>query len=332
MGTELVRHCIKEEDMDISAIPPGFESLAPFTLKKVDNNRLMINQSSASSESKSHKSQVETEIEGNGDGKLMKSLRRKPGVNYGKYEKSSEDESGSDQNPSVRPSLPKGVIRGCEGCLNCQREFEDTLTYMASIRTKAEAYGICRIVPPASWKPPCPLKEKIIWDNSKFATRVQRIDKLQNRDSMRRMWEANIHKKKKRRRCLKPGVDLGNGSVDNRTPGEAAIFDAERFGFEPGPEFTLDAFQKYADDFKAQYFRQNDGQCEPSLENIEGEYWRMVEKPTEEIEVLYGADLETGVFGSGFPKHGHQVGCSDKKYECAFHRSVGMLKITIYTH
>ncbi|MCE3050234.1 putative lysine-specific demethylase jmj16, partial [Datura stramonium] len=24
-------------------------------------------------------------------------------------------------NPSVRPSLPKGVIRGCEGCLNCQR-------------------------------------------------------------------------------------------------------------------------------------------------------------------------------------------------------------------
>lgn len=97
MGTELVRHCIKEEDMDISAIPPGFESLAPFTLKKVENNRLMINQSSTASESKSHRSQVETNIEGNEDGKTMKSLRRKPGVSYGKYEKSSEDESGSDQ-------------------------------------------------------------------------------------------------------------------------------------------------------------------------------------------------------------------------------------------
>ncbi|KAM3338737.1 lysine-specific demethylase JMJ18 [Capsicum galapagoense] len=340
MGTELVRHCMKEEDMDISAIPPGFESLAPFTLKKVENNRLMINQSSPVSESKSHRSQEETNIEGNEDGKKMKSLRRKPGVNYGKYEKSSEDESGSDQNSSVRPSLPKGVIRGCEGCANCQRvnarcrpeeasrpdigdapvfypteeEFEDTLTYMASIRTKAEAYGICRIVPPASWKPPCPLKEKTMWENSKFVTRVQRIDKLQNRDSMRRTWEANTPKKKKRRRCLKTGVDLGNGNVANRTPGEAAIFEAERFGFEPGPEFTLDAFQKYADDFKAQYFRQNEGQCEPSWENIEGEYWRMVEKPTEEIEVLYGADLETGVFGSGFPKHNHQVGSSDTKY------------------
>ncbi|KAJ8562693.1 hypothetical protein K7X08_031145 [Anisodus acutangulus] len=340
MGTELVRHCIKEEDMDISAIPPGFESLAPFTLKKVENNQLMINQSSSVSESKSHRSQVETNIEVNEDGKMMKSLRRKPGVNYGKYEKISEDESGSDQNPSVRPSFPKGVFRGCERCLTCQRvtarwrpeeasrpdlgdapvfypteeEFEDTLTYMASIRTKAEAYGICRIVPPASWRPPCPLKEKLKWENSIFATRIQRIDKLQNRDSMRRMWEANIHKKKKRRRCLKNGVDLGNGSGVVRTPGEAAILDAERFGFEPGPEFTLDAFQKYADDFKAQYFRQNEGQREPSLQNIEGEYWRMVEKPTEQIEVLYGADLETGVFGSGFPKQGHQVGSSDTKY------------------
>lgn len=97
MGTELVRHCVKEEDMDISSIPPGFESLAPFTLRKVDNNRLMINQPSSVSESKSHGSQVETYIEGTEDGKMIKSLRRKPGINYGKYEKSSEDESEPDQ-------------------------------------------------------------------------------------------------------------------------------------------------------------------------------------------------------------------------------------------
>ncbi|PHT41217.1 hypothetical protein CQW23_20071 [Capsicum baccatum] len=91
--------------MDISAIPPGFESLAPFTLKQMENNRLMINQSSPVSELKSHRSRVETNIEGNEDGKKMKSLRHKPGVNCGKYEKSSEDESGSDQNSSVRPLL-----------------------------------------------------------------------------------------------------------------------------------------------------------------------------------------------------------------------------------
>lgn len=61
------------------------------------------------------------------------------------------------------------------------------------------------------------------------------------------------------------------------------------FGFEPGPRFTLKDFQKYADDFKSQYFRKDEkttDQLEPSLENIEGEYWRMVERPTEEIEVF----------------------------------------------
>jgi histone demethylase JARID1 len=60
----------------------------------------------------------------------------------------------------------------------------------------------------------------------------------------------------------------------------------ERFGFEPGPEFTLQMFQKYADDFSDQYFMKD--KCRdspPSVEDIEGEYWRIVERPTEEIEV-----------------------------------------------
>ncbi|KAK7373090.1 hypothetical protein VNO80_06487 [Phaseolus coccineus] len=38
------------------------------------------------------------------------------------------------------------------------------------------------------------------------------------------------------------------------------------------------------------------------LEDIEGEYWRIIEQPTNEVEVYYGADLETGSLGSGFPK------------------------------
>lgn len=65
----------------------------------------------------------------------------------------------------------------------------------------------------------------------------------------------------------------------------------ERFGFEPGPEFTLKSFESYADDFKEQYFRikesENWSEWKPSIEAMEGEYWRMVEKPTEEIEVLF---------------------------------------------
>lgn len=170
------------------------------------------------------------------------------------------------------------------------------MTYIASIRAKAEPYGICRIVPPSSWKPPCPLKQKHIWEGSKFATRVQRIDKLQNRDSIRKNSRVCSQMRRKRRRSNRKGVDVTtlNGKI-----GDAGPVEAERFGFDPGPDFTLALFQKYADDFKSQYFSKplndttkgcnasmlQENKHEPSLEAIEGEYWRMVEKPTEEIEV-----------------------------------------------
>jgi histone demethylase JARID1 len=90
------------------------------------------------------------------------------------------------------------------------------------------------------------------------------------------------------------GVDNGTESDPN-----ALFCEVERFGFEPGPEFTLETFKRYADEFKVKYFRNDNlshpsanttivcGTSEPSVENIEGEYWRMVESPTEEIEVTF---------------------------------------------
>ncbi|KAA8539005.1 hypothetical protein F0562_025697 [Nyssa sinensis] len=354
MGTELVRPCVKEESMDIPLIPPGFESLTSFTLKRVEDNEIMTSCSASASASEPQTIQMQSEFDCSDDAKITRSLRRRPWINYNRFDNSSGDESDTEQNLPLRTHLPKGVIRGCEECSNCQKvtarwhpekacrpdlaeapifypneeEFKDTLKYIASIRPRAEAYGICRIVPPPSWKPPCPLKEKNVWDKSKFITRIQRVEKLQNRDSMRKILRIYNHKGRKRRRCMKMGSEYGTSSGEFLSIGEAAIYEAETFGFEPGPEFTLDAFQKYADDFKAQYFRKNENtadprgsmtmiqeQWEPSVEDIEGEYWRIVEKPTEEIEVLYGADLETGVFGSGFPKLSNQVGyASDEKY------------------
>ncbi|KAL3520986.1 hypothetical protein ACH5RR_019135 [Cinchona calisaya] len=354
MGTELVRTSIKEENMDIPLIPPGFESLAPFTLKKMEGKKIKMSRSPSSSGSESQTTRMEIEFESSEEGKIAKSLMHRPWINYCPMDNTSGDESDSQQKLLKSSRLPKGVIHGCDECANCQKvtakwrpeeacrpdlqevpvfhpseeEFEDTLKYIASIRSKAEAFGICRIVPPPSWKPPCPLKQKPVWENSKFATRIQRIDKLQNRDSMRKGLKVNHQKMRKRRRCTKPGVDHGNGNGDIEIPGDFGKYEAERFGFEPGPEITLHAFQEYANDFKMQYFRNNDGildpggkmnltgeQWEPSVEDIEGEYWRMVERPTEEIEVLYGADLETGEFGSGFPKNSHQVcSASDAKY------------------
>lgn len=133
-----------------------------------------------------------------------------------------------------------------------------------------------------------------------FSTRIQRVDKLQNRDSMRKMSKVHNQTRRKRRRCTKTAVECGTKSGSISGCNDAGIHEPERFGFEPGPSFTLDKFQKYADDFKAQYFRRNENitgaegntsmlpeHWEPSIEDIEGEYWRIVEKATEEIEVQF---------------------------------------------
>lgn len=73
----------------------------------------------------------------------------------------------------------------------------------------------------------------------------------------------------------------------------------EHFEFESGPKFKLKSFKNYADHFKRQYFVKEDQitasnsnsdamqmLSEPSIPDIEGEYWRIIENPTEEIEVF----------------------------------------------
>ncbi|PNY05355.1 putative lysine-specific demethylase JMJ14-like protein [Trifolium pratense] len=190
-------------------------------------------------------------------------------------------------------------------------EFEDTLGYIAKIRPLAEPYGICKVVPPACWVPPCPLKEKEVWENAKFPTRIQQVDLLQNREPMR---------KKTRGRKRKRGKPSKMGACNRRTVNSCSEADAttsesdDKFGFQSGPDFTLKEFQQYDNSFKDCYFQLNDckdgegsnnihlEKRKPTVEEIEGEYWRIIEQPTDEVEVYYGADLETGALGSGFPK------------------------------
>ncbi|KAF3656722.1 hypothetical protein FXO38_14016, partial [Capsicum annuum] len=98
-----------------------------------------------------------------------------------------------------------------------EEEFEDTLKYIANILPHIKNYGVCRIVPPSSWKPPCRFNEE---DTSTLSRKI-------------------------RSQC----------------------------------QTTMKMLS------------------EPSIPDIEGEYWRIIENPTEEITVLRGNGTET----SGFP-------------------------------
>lgn len=217
------------------------------------------------------------------------------------------------------------------------QEFEDPLAYIEKLRSKAESFGICRIVPPVVWRPPCPLKEKTIWEKSKFTTRIQLIDLLQNREPIKKSTKS---KKRKRRRSSKIGYSRRR--KDSGCDADSSDDAEDKFGFQTGPDFTLEEFQKYDENFKESYFRVEDQpgskasenkKFKPKVKDIEGEYWRIVEQATDEVEVCtisvflgftiffcmnssnllllclgvcqvyYGADLETKKFGSGFPKY-----------------------------
>ncbi|KAG8085078.1 hypothetical protein GUJ93_ZPchr0010g9854 [Zizania palustris] len=208
-------------------------------------------------------------------------------------------------NESYRPEIDDAPV-----FTPTEEEFKDAIGYITSIRPQAEKYGICRIVPPSSWRPPCYLKEKNFWECTEFNTRVQQVDKLQNREPTKKKTQPRAQKKKKRRKRLRFGMTHRHPSTNTSESNTE-----EKFGFQSGSDFTLEEFQKYADEFKQQYFgmqgsdeiplyeiKNKKNIWQPSVKEIEGEYWRIVVCPTDEVEVDYGADLDTSMFRSGFSK------------------------------
>ncbi|CAL5406929.1 unnamed protein product [Camellia sinensis] len=193
MAKELVRPRIKEENMEISSVPPGFESFTSFTRKRVENKK-MATCSTSGSASEPRTVQMETEYNSREDAKITRSLRPRLRKNSSRYDDNYGHESDSEQeidaivaeieaekdaaeatnNAKKKDSAVEGSVtarwgpeEACRPDLEevpvfypNEEEFKDTLYYIASIRPRAETYGICRIVPPPSWKPPCPLKEK----------------------------------------------------------------------------------------------------------------------------------------------------------------------------
>lgn len=128
-------------------------------------------------------------------------------------------------------------------------QFCSPLLFIESIRSEAEQYGVCRIVPPKGWKhssfAPQLLKKK-----TRFNTRKQSIHRLQ-----------------------------------------------EAHGFDDGAQYTPMQYQKQADRFFKKWFH---GQ-NPSLADIEKEFWSVVRNSHHHVDVEYGNDIDSRAFGSGFP-------------------------------
>ena len=81
------------------------------------------------------------------------------------------------------------------------------------------------------------------------------------------------------------------------------------YGFEEGDVYSLAGFQRKANEFKMQHFNSIPPQFNPFTEtkksvdeqDVEREFWRLVEDINGTIEVEYGADIHSTTHGSGFP-------------------------------
>ncbi|PON84593.1 Autoimmune regulator [Trema orientale] len=72
----------------------------------------------------------------------------------------------------------------------------------------------------------------------------------------------------------------------------------DSFGFVPGKRYSIEAFRRMADRAKKKWF----GSGSASRMQIEKKFWEIVEGSLGEVEVMYGNDLDTSVYGSGFPR------------------------------
>ena len=80
------------------------------------------------------------------------------------------------------------------------------------------------------------------------------------------------------------------------------------YGFEEGGIYSLKQFQEKATNFKKSYFGPRmpfdpvlNTQRRETEDDVEREFWRLVESLTETVEVEYGADIHSTTHGSGFP-------------------------------
>jgi len=182
-------------------------------------------------------------------------------------------------------------------------EFQgNPLHYIESIKPIAEKYGICKIVPPKGWNPPFCVDMK---SSQKFQTKEQLLWRLQEGISFGDGEEYNAsdyqnmasEKAKTWKAKYYPEHDLlmNHGrrtATTTTTPSSPAQAQGTAAG-ATGETTTTTTKEK-----------EEENEHDRKLltpENLERDYWDMVETHNQEVTVEYGNDVETDKFGSGFP-------------------------------
>ncbi|KAL8737258.1 MAG: hypothetical protein Q9181_001844 [Wetmoreana brouardii] len=105
--------------------------------------------------------------------------------------------------------------------------------------------------------------------------------------------------------CLDPAVEIP-ANQDWHCP--RCLVGTNEFGFEEGGIYSLKQFQEKARSFKDSYFGPKmpfdpvlNSKRPVTEDDVEREFWRLVESITETVEVEYGADIHSTTHGSGFP-------------------------------
>ncbi|KAI4201344.1 MAG: hypothetical protein LQ346_002192 [Caloplaca aetnensis] len=105
--------------------------------------------------------------------------------------------------------------------------------------------------------------------------------------------------------CLDPAVEIP-ANQDWHCP--RCLVGTGEFGFEEGGIYSLKQFQEKAQSFKDSYFAPKmpydpvlNTKRQVTEDDVEREFWRLVESITETVEVEYGADIHSTTHGSGFP-------------------------------
>lgn len=205
-------------------------------------------------------------------------------------------------------------------------EFKDPLAYIEKIKPEGEKAGICCIVPPPGWAPPFALEKGtngMSAESFRFLIRRQLTShlcmRLPNTSRRRKAAASGRYGAGK----VSSGANVDGAPAPEEFEENGKEEEVGEFGFHTlDRTHTLKSFASSADWIKSLHFgdpkptadpsaaverlskRRKLGSYtgpEPTIEEIEGEFWRVIEAPDDVLESYYGQDLDSGHHGSGFP-------------------------------